>query len=182
MANEETIMTQIGDFNPFNLGPGESPPHLAGRENEQGRLRQILAEISAGRPPAADMVMYGPRGMGKTVLLNWLADEAKKTDTKDNTIRTSWTTPDALISPADMWDFLIAKNWLQKKFPNKKEVGVKGFLSGTWTENSTPPKQLLDKLIRQCKKSPLIFLLDEAHTMEPDSVSWFVKPEPEGTK
>ncbi|WP_424947463.1 AAA family ATPase [Candidatus Spongiihabitans sp.] len=159
-------MTQIGDFNPFNPGSGESPPYLAGRESEQGRLRKILAEISAGRSPAAETVMYGPRGMGKTVLLNWLEDEVEKGGAKNNSIRVSRVTPDQLTSPAEMWDFLISKNWLQKKFPNKKEVGVKGFLYGAWTENSTSPKELLDKLIHQCKKSPLVCLLDEAHTMD----------------
>ena len=159
-------MTQIGDFNPFNPGSGESPPYLAGRESEQGRLRKILAEISAGRSPAAETVMYGPRGMGKTVLLNWLEDEVEKGGAKNNSIRVSRVTPNQLTSPAEMWDFLISKNWLQKKFPNKKEVGVKGFLHGTWTENSTSPKELLDKLIHQCKKSPLVCLLDEAHTMD----------------
>ena len=160
-------MTPTRIRNPFKPGRGATPPYLAGRENEQNRLREILADMADGDSPAADIVMYGPRGMGKTVLLNWFANEAKKGGTKDNSIRVSRVTPDQLTSPADMWGFLISKNWLQKKFPNKKEAGVKGFLYGVWTENSTPPKKLLDKLIRQCKKSPLVCLLDEAHTMEP---------------
>ena len=159
-------MTQIEGLNPFRPGDGQRPPYLAGRESEQGRLRKILAEISAGRPPAANMVMYGPRGMGKTVLLNWLVDEAEKTDMKDNSIRTSSATPNQLKTPAEIWGFLLSKNWLQKMLPDRKELGFKGFFSGTWTENSTPPKKLLDKLIRQCKKNPLVFLLDEAHQME----------------
>ena len=159
-------MSLIEDLNPFNPGSGEFPPYLAGRENEQGQLKQRLAKMSAGHSPGTEIIMYGPRGMGKTVLLNWLEDEAKKDGTKNNSIRVSRVTPSKLTSPAAMWDFLISKNWLQKKLPNKKEAGIKGLLYGTWTENATSPKKLLDKLIRQCKKSPLVCLLDEAHQME----------------
>ena len=140
-------MTQIGDFNPFRPGRGITPPYLAGRENEQRQLKQILAEISAGRSPAADMVMYGPRGMGKTVLLNWLKNEAKKSGTVDNPIRTSSATPNQLKDPAEMWSFLLSDDWLKKDTPNKT---------------------LLKDLISECKKNPLVFLLDEAHKMEPE--------------
>ena len=44
MANEETTMTPIDDFNPFMPGDGQLPPYLAGRENKQGQLKQILAK------------------------------------------------------------------------------------------------------------------------------------------
>ena len=161
-------MTQIGDFNPFRPGRGITPPYLAGRENEQRQLKQILAEISAGRSPAADMVMYGPRGMGKTVLLNWLKDEAKKSGTVDNPIRTSSATPNQLKDPAEMWSFLLSDDWLENLPPDKKEIGVKGFVSGTWLKKDTPNKTLLKDLISECKKNPLVFLLDEAHKMEPE--------------
>ena len=87
-------MTQIEGLNPFRPGSGGSPPYLAGRESEQGRLRKILAEISAGRSPGAETVMYGPRGMGKTVLLNWLVDEAEKTAKTQSSLADSPSVPD----------------------------------------------------------------------------------------
>ena len=120
-------MTPTRTRNPFRPGRGATPPYLAGRENEQGRIREILADMADGDSPAADMVMYGPRGMGKTVLLNWLVDEAKKTDMKDNSIRTSSATPNQLKTPAEIWGFLLSKNWLQKMLPDRKELGFKGF-------------------------------------------------------
>ena len=161
-------MTQIEGLNPFRPGRGATPPYLAGRENEQSRLRKILAEISAGRSPAADIVMYGPRGMGKTVLLNWLVDEAEKGGTYDNSIRTSSATPNQLKNPAEMWSFLMSDDWLNNLPPDKKEIGVKGFVSGTWMKKDTPNKTLLKDLISECKRNPLVFLLDEAHKMEPE--------------
>ena len=161
-------MTPTKTRNPFRPGDGQRPPYLAGRENEQNRLREILADMADGDSPAANMVMYGPRGMGKTVLLNWFANEAKKTDTKDNSIRTIPETPNNLNTPEAMWGSLISKNWAQRLLPDRKQLGYGGYVSATWTENTTPPKYLLNKLINQCKKSPLVFLLDEAHQMEPE--------------
>ncbi|WP_424947426.1 AAA family ATPase [Candidatus Spongiihabitans sp.] len=161
-------MTQIEGLNPFTPGTGQLPPYLAGRENEQGQFRQILAKISAGRSPDADIVMYGPRGMGKTVLLNWLKNEVKEYGTTDNPIRTSSATPNQLKNPAEMWGFLLSDDWLKNLPPDKMEFGVKGFLSGTWTKKGAPNQALLKDLISECKKNPLVFLLDEAHTMEPE--------------
>ena len=158
-------MTLIKNLNPFRPGTGQIPPYLAGRENEQGRLRQILAEMSARRAPAADMVMYGPRGMGKTVLLSWLENEAKKASTKDNPIRTSWTTPNKLTSPADMWSYLLSQDWKKRLKPDELTAGL-GALSATWESKGTANQVLENTLVNECKKSPLIFLMDEAHTMD----------------
>ena len=164
-------MTQIEGLNPFTPGTGQLPPYLAGRENEQGRFRQILAKMSAGRSPAANMVMYGPRGMGKTVLLNWLANEAEKTDTKDNSIRTSSATPNQLKNPAEIWGFLLSdEGWMEKLLSGETTAGfdAKVFFAKKWKEKSPTNKILLNTLISECTKNPLVFLLDEAHTMEPE--------------
>ena len=158
-------MTQIGDFNPFRPGTGQSPPYLAGRESEQGRLRQILAEMAAGRSPATDMVMYGPRGMGKTVLLNWLVDEAEKGGTNDNSIRTSATTPDELKEPIDMWNCLLSMDWKKRLKPSHWMAKLP-IISATWESKAAASPALVNTLVKECKKQPLVFLMDEAHTMD----------------
>ena len=179
-------MTQIEGLNPFTPGTGQLPPYLAGRENEQGRFRQILAKISAGRSPDADIVMYGPRGMGKTVLLHWLKDEIgeyKKPrffDKKSNQVRTCSTTANKLATPAKMWTFLLSEETLAEKvLGGETTAGVKAgasatdivsaeaFIAKTWKEKEPADGVLLNALISQCKKNPLVALVDEAHTMEP---------------
>ena len=179
-------MTQIGDFNPFKPGSGGSPPYLAGRESEQGRFRQILAEMSAGRSPDADMVMYGPRGMGKTVLLHWLKDEIRGYKKprifhkKSNQVRTCSTTANKLATPAKMWTFLLSEETLAEKvLGGETTAGVKAgasaadivsaeaFIAKTWKGKEPTDGVLLNALISQCKKNPLVALVDEAHTMEP---------------
>ena len=179
-------MTQIGDFNPFNSGPGESPPHLAGRENEKDQFKQRLARMSAGRSPGTEIIMYGPRGMGKTVLLHWLKDEIRGYKKprifhkKSNQVRTCSTTANKLATPAKMWTFLLSEETLAEKvLGGETTAGVKAgasaadivsaeaFIAKTWKEKEPTEGVLLDALISQCKKNPLVALVDEAHTMEP---------------
>ena len=163
-------MTLIEGFNPFKPGDGQLPPYLAGRESEQNRLREILAEMSAGRSPAANILMYGPRGMGKTVLLNWLENEAKKDSTKGNSIRTSWVTPNKLTSPADMWSYLLSQDWKKRLMPSRllpsRVIAKVALLSAIWESKAATSPVLVNTLVKECKKHPLVFLMDEAHTMD----------------
>ena len=55
----------------FKPGDGAFPPALTGREREQAVLTRSLADLSAGEAPPHDIVLTGPRGNGKTVLLHW---------------------------------------------------------------------------------------------------------------
>ncbi len=41
-------------------------------------------------------------------------------------------------------------------------------MSATWGSKSAVNPALVNTVVNECKKSPLIFLMDEAHTMEPD--------------
>ena len=158
-------MTQIEGLNPFRPGDGQRPPYLAGRENEQGRLRQILAELSAGRSPAANMVMYGPRGMGKTVLLNWLENEAGKTEKDNLPLRAIQTTPTIFPSLKSLWDKLISDDWKQKIWPEQIELGALGNKI-VWNSKAPNENDLVSVLIEECKERPLVLLMDEAHTMD----------------
>ena len=158
-------MTPTRTRNPFKPGDGQRPPYLAGRENEQGRLRQILADMADGDSPAANMVMYGPRGMGKTVLLNWLEIEAQRGGAEHNPIRTSWATPDELKKPIHMWNCLLPMNW--EKILKPSHWGTKFLIfSVGWKSKAAASPALVNTLIKECKKRPLVFLMDEAHTMD----------------
>lgn len=53
--------------NPFSPGAGTRPPELAGRDELLERASIALDRIRAGRA-ARSVVLYGLRGVGKTVL------------------------------------------------------------------------------------------------------------------
>ena len=158
-------MTQIGDFNPFNPGPGESPPHLAGRENEKEQFKQRLARMSAGRSPGTEIIMYGPRGMGKTVLLNWLENEVEKTAQDNRPLRTVQSTPTIFPSLKSLWNKLISDDWKKKLWPNQIELGAGGNKI-VWNSKAPDDDDLVSALIEECKERPVVLLMDEAHTMD----------------
>ncbi|MBE8158313.1 MAG: ATP-binding protein [Betaproteobacteria bacterium] len=62
--------------NPFNPGAGTSPPELAGREEIRNEIGLALARAKRGRP-GKSALLIGLRGVGKTVLLNRLQQEAE---------------------------------------------------------------------------------------------------------
>ena len=57
--------------NPFTPGPGLDPPHLAGREEELRTFDSTLQNTARGK--ASNIMLYGLRGVGKTVLLRKFA-------------------------------------------------------------------------------------------------------------
>lgn len=63
--------------NPFAPGAGTPPPELAGRDELRETVRVALARIRQGRP-AKSILMVGLRGVGKTVLLDRMREDAEK--------------------------------------------------------------------------------------------------------
>lgn len=62
--------------NPFSPGAGTPPPELAGRDRLREEVAIALHRIAAGRT-AQSRILYGLRGVGKTVLLNEIRLEAE---------------------------------------------------------------------------------------------------------
>lgn len=63
--------------NPFAPGAGTQPPELAGREEIMSAAAVALARVRGGRA-AKSQLLLGLRGVGKTVLLNRIAEDAEK--------------------------------------------------------------------------------------------------------
>ena len=64
--------------NPFAPGAGTPPPELAGRDELLESVRVTIARVRAGRA-AKSVLMIGLRGVGKTVLLDRMRDDAEAT-------------------------------------------------------------------------------------------------------
>ncbi|HET9326137.1 MAG TPA: ATP-binding protein [Candidatus Eisenbacteria bacterium] len=61
--------------NPFAPGAGTPPPELAGRDHLREQVRIAIERIRAGKP-AKSVLMVGLRGVGKTVLLHQMSEDA----------------------------------------------------------------------------------------------------------
>ena len=68
-------MSQVSGKNPYRPGVGVRPLYLAGRE---GPLRRFAAMLRAAPEQQASMRVTGLRGVGKSVLLEELADRAQE--------------------------------------------------------------------------------------------------------
>lgn len=65
------------DRNIYTPGAGNLPPVLAGRDALLHRSSLVLNEVATvGRPRAQDVILVGPRGVGKTVTLTTYANLA----------------------------------------------------------------------------------------------------------
>ena len=62
--------------NPYAPGTGSPPPELAGRDEIIERASVALDRIRAKRA-ARSLILYGLRGVGKTVVLNKISLDAK---------------------------------------------------------------------------------------------------------
>jgi len=136
------------------------PPHFAGREAEQRLLRAHLAELEAGIPPAANLLLYGPRGNGKTVLLGWLRTEAERCPN----IETVVVLPSGIPDPERLAEQLAPPSFWSRIAPAK--VAFAGFTWKTGASGGASPIE--DILAARARKKPLMLVLDEAHTLDPE--------------
>ena len=64
--------------NPYTPGYGAIPPVLAGREEELNEVREVASRLLRNESYPRDIILFGPRGNGKTALLSTVQRELKK--------------------------------------------------------------------------------------------------------
>lgn len=115
--------------NPYAPGAGTPPPELAGRSDviEQGVV--ALKRIDAGRPTQS-LIMVGLRGVGKTVLLNRLSEEAETIGFKTIFIEAheGKTLPELLIPSLRSILFSLSHVENAKEKARHALMALKGFL------------------------------------------------------
>ena len=145
----------------FTPGTGAMPPALTGREREQAVLTGCLADLLGGASPPHDVVLTGPRGNGKTVLLNWFERACGDHDADVDVVS---LTPNDIPTRDALIDVLSPPSGLAKLLPRK--VGVAAVGSVEWAPPSGGVRNLRARLTARCRRKPLAVLLDEAHTLD----------------
>ncbi len=86
--------------NPFSPGAGTPPPALVGREALLEKARIALGRIQAGRSEKS-LLLVGLRGVGKTVLLRTIAEQAERSGYQTLFIETpeDQSLPELLLPP-----------------------------------------------------------------------------------
>ena len=155
-------MNKPSDLN-FKPGPGETPPFLAGRKKEKEEIKLILDRLMNGNSPGQNIVLIGPRGNGKTVLMQWVKEEAGSYKGKVKCVTLNshcFRTHDDLVRSL--------------KSPEESPEGFKVELIRAKTpifdvevpRREAKKEMLRDVLEQRCSESGLVILIDEAHTLD----------------
>lgn len=109
------------------------------------------------------MVLCGPRGNGKTVLLRWFQAEVEGLG---GGIEVLWRTPSDLPTVDALATSLVPPGRFKSLLPDSLSLSI-GVGRVGW-ELGDNPGTLAELLTLRCRQRPLIVLLDEAHTLDPE--------------
>ena len=144
--------------NPFRPGAGVRPPVLAGRDAELSAASNRLDALYAGDPPSRGLLFFGPRGNGKTTLLFRIAADARRLGMRAEDL------PAAAFASV---------RTLVHQLQVKAGFTGAGIADGcrVAAESGSPPEEVANLLLAWVERaeSPLVVLLDEAHTVEPEA-------------
>ena len=153
--------------NPFRIGSGDIPPFIAGRDYEEENIckaidilaenRDIKGELN--KTPYPPLFLIGPRGVGKTALLNYARDYALQN--KVRVIRVGHR-----HFRENQFESLI--NIINER---KNKVNVDDFslsipeIANVKVSFDMNPDLFEDALRRELKKQSVLLLFDEAHML-----------------
>ena len=153
-------MSALIPSGPFRPGDGGLPPYLAGREGEQALFRSLLAMLDRGEAPPSEVILYGPRGNGKTALLVWIQEVAAPSYAVD-VLR---LTPAKIRTDLELVERLLPRHWWDEVAADP--IACRGI---TWRPGKDAPAPAADEaLAARVSKRALVLLLDEAHTLDPE--------------
>ena len=161
--------------NPFRPGFGTPPPVLAGRDHEKRNLCTLLRRLLAGELGSEAILLHGPRGNGKTALLQWLQFEAGD---KVNLRRiTAKSVTDSMAVVTD----LLGSHRDESREETTHGIiggGVPGVLRGEGSRQLTRRQEVFlstrEAMKQAGSKKPLLMMMDEAHTADPAGLGMFL--------
>lgn len=169
-----TTDRSVGD-NPFTPGSGVTPPLLAGREQETDYFKSLFDGLSKRKFIDRDVIVYGPRGNGKTSFLNSMLNENERrfswVDDYD-TVNVVMVSADELQTPLNVAKFVTGE-----RIPDSETIhqrtsgGLDTVLKLDREEGETGTYGNLNINIGETIKEAtrdgsLLFIIDEAHTLD----------------
>ena len=125
-------------------------------------LAECLTDLLGGTAPPHNVALMGPRGNGKTVLLNWFERSCRRAAQVD----IARLSPSRVRTEQALVDLLLPASLIKKMLPVK--LGVAGVGEAEWATHGPSVQDLTERLIARCRARPVVVLLDEAHTLARD--------------
>ena len=136
---------------------------MAGREREKAVIIEALEDLGEGFNPTANIALIGPRGNGKTALLQWAKTHA---DHFGGKIKCVSLNPDSFSSHSDLVEALADHGMLATLLGEGYSGSINILGSGLSLSQQASPKKLLGPVLeKKCSNSGLALLVDEAHTL-----------------
>ena len=153
--------------NPYRPGAGVAPPVLAGRSSMLDIAEERLDVLAAGGMPPQDLLLYGPRGNGKTTLLIELDRRAR-----ERGLRVEDLPVDALTARERL------VRHLQERAGRRRDrlTGVQVAGVGATADRAAPSEEigeLFRAWIGTDEIRPLVIVMDEIHALSPEAARPF---------
>ena len=168
--NKPTQFTPKGR-NPFKPGAGRQPPYLAGRDEQLAFFGSALEDMKAFQSGLA-VVLYAPRGMGKTVLMERLRDEIAKTDA-DTAFVVTRPDREREIPMRQLERLLPAdapppdRETVQKHGGVSAGVRAAVSVTETWSRSGQDRRVMFEESLKQsCAERAAVLVIDEAHRLQ----------------
>ena len=150
----------------FHPGSGRIPPYLAGRDVERARFDAVVRNLSNGIAADGDMIVYGPRGNGKTAMLRHFANNCVYDGTRPSIL---WMTPDDMQSLEDMTRVMADQD---KGFPDRFSPVAASLDPGIARLSTEVAVGRRSSFFREilaslCARNPVVLIVDEAHNLDP---------------
>lgn len=144
---------------PFRPGPGLSPPLRVGHDEAVFELEERLESIR-DKEGGDIVVLYGPRGNGKTVLLVELQRKAGGKDVLTRELT------DGVIAGGPELVAQVLKHGLQEAQRRIKKLGVAALSVKAEAEQEDAPMLSVEQALHSVlKKRPMVLVVDEAHVL-----------------
>ena len=156
-------------MNPFQPGAGLLPGYMGHREGVERPLLDIVDRFRAGQHGPRLAYLYGPRGNGKTVLLQWLAEQAGRKAGETSIVQVRLLPEHLTTSEALIQRIHSAVKQTPRIFDNltvNLEAGLPGVSFKVGSETPGDPMLGLSDWLEQ-DRYPVLFALDEAHEADP---------------
>ena len=141
---------------PFATGFGQMPPYFAGRGTQQRAAVRCLDAMQEGGRCKPCLVFWGPRGNGKTSMLEWTAREARKRG-----VQVLKYAAVELETKEELMNSVAGRlRWTERVVEFSRSVFRRK--PRAQVENAID-----DILAHRLRRAPLALLVDEAHTLEP---------------
>ena len=164
-------MTRFPD-NPFRPGFGRNPACRGRRPEAEAVLSGLLRMLRGGKPDAQAAFLYGPRGNGKTVLLQWLEAQAAQRSQGRPIVEVRLSVTD-MASPAAVAQAILnatAGAGDRAGLSVEGSFGLPGLASVRVTGRSRERSLSLAEALSEGTE-PLLVTLDEAHEAAPQMLS-----------